>query len=295
MGQSAGKKWSGRTRFGLVLLLFLSMTSFAPHDPTLFNLLSSSEGIRNWMGIGGALVGGTLVELLGGSALWIPVLIFLRLITRRPQLTTKTYALLVFLVPLFSASLHGLFPNEPGLGLKYSGLIGMAGARWVEVSTGFWPGTGVLVWGLGYALVWVLAPAWSSALWTDVRLVVRFLARTVLHRSAKIVIQIQTLASGLMTELRFLGRNGISAWWQRTRAGMTKLWVGAAGSGGLRTRIGRRRSGKDRWKPQVLKGDWTAAEARAGGVRNDGFDTWFSGVQEWTEPQKEGSEEEGER
>ena len=63
----------GHTLLGT--LLAASILTSDLRDPTLFNQLSSSGGVRNALGIGGALIGGTLVELFGGSALLLAWLV----------------------------------------------------------------------------------------------------------------------------------------------------------------------------------------------------------------------------
>ena len=63
----------GHTMLGV--LLAVSVLTSHLHDPTLFNQLSPSGGIHNALGVGGALIGGTLVELFGASALLLAWLV----------------------------------------------------------------------------------------------------------------------------------------------------------------------------------------------------------------------------
>ncbi|MDP7318820.1 MAG: DNA translocase FtsK 4TM domain-containing protein, partial [SAR324 cluster bacterium] len=63
----------GYTTLGV--LLAVSVLTSHLHDPTLFNQLSPSGGVRNALSVGGALIGGTLVELFGGSAVLLAWLV----------------------------------------------------------------------------------------------------------------------------------------------------------------------------------------------------------------------------
>ena len=57
---------------GISVALFLSMLSADFQDPTVFNQLYPSEGVQNWAGLIGALIGGSLLEIFGPSALLLP-------------------------------------------------------------------------------------------------------------------------------------------------------------------------------------------------------------------------------
>ena len=57
---------------GIGVALFLSMLSADFQDPTVFNQLYPSEGVQNWAGLIGALIGGSLLEIFGPSALLLP-------------------------------------------------------------------------------------------------------------------------------------------------------------------------------------------------------------------------------
>jgi hypothetical protein len=63
----------GYTTLGV--LLAVSVLTSHLHDPTLFNQLSPSGGVHNALGVGGALIGGTLVELFGSSAVLLAWLV----------------------------------------------------------------------------------------------------------------------------------------------------------------------------------------------------------------------------
>ena len=49
---------------GIGVAIFLSMLSADFQDPTVFNQLYPSEGVQNWAGLIGALIGGSLLEIL---------------------------------------------------------------------------------------------------------------------------------------------------------------------------------------------------------------------------------------
>ena len=60
---------------GLGLFLLVSILSADFRDPTFFNQLYPSLGVKNWTGLMGALIGGTLLEIFGPSILLMPWLI----------------------------------------------------------------------------------------------------------------------------------------------------------------------------------------------------------------------------
>ena len=133
--------------FGLALALVSAagLLSFDLNDPTFTNLRAHSQGIANWMGLPGALVGGSLVEIFGSASLLVPLLILNWLVTshHRPPI----YAYLCWSVFLMAAvaSIHGLFrpPSLPGVG--DAGLAGWSAGYWMAITTGPWAGGALLV------------------------------------------------------------------------------------------------------------------------------------------------------
>ncbi|MCH8888606.1 MAG: DNA translocase FtsK 4TM domain-containing protein [SAR324 cluster bacterium] len=133
--------------FGLALALVSAagLLSFDLNDPTFTNLRAHSQGIANWMGLPGALVGGSLVEIFGSASLLVPLLILNWLVTshHRPPI----YAYLCWSVFLMAAvaSIHGLFrpPLLPGVG--DAGLAGWSAGYWMAITTGPWAGGALLV------------------------------------------------------------------------------------------------------------------------------------------------------
>ncbi len=67
--------------FGAIgFFLMLSIMTADFHDPTIFNQLYPFDGISNWTGLIGALIGGTLLEVFGPSSLLLPWL-FVRIVS----------------------------------------------------------------------------------------------------------------------------------------------------------------------------------------------------------------------
>ena len=60
---------------GLGFFLLVSILSSDFRDPTFFNQLYPSLGVKNWTGLMGALIGGSLLEIFGPSILLMPWLI----------------------------------------------------------------------------------------------------------------------------------------------------------------------------------------------------------------------------
>jgi hypothetical protein len=136
----------------LAVLLTASLLSFDPFDPTATNLLTPAEGIRNVLGLPGAMVGGTLVEWLGASALLIPLLILNWSVARKNRPRLRAYLFCSAALVLIASAVHGLIQPDPTARVLGAGLLGWAGAQWVAVTTGPVVGTALLVAGLAYAL-----------------------------------------------------------------------------------------------------------------------------------------------
>lgn len=85
--------------FGVSLALAMISADF--RDPTFFNQLYPAEGIRNWCSLPGALLGGTLIELLGPPAIlapWLLARIPLHRDPKRPGWVLWYYALALILM-----------------------------------------------------------------------------------------------------------------------------------------------------------------------------------------------------
>ena len=65
---------------GTGFFLMMSVYTADFQDPTVFNQLYPSNGINNWTGLIGAIIGGSLLEVFGPSALLLAWVFILSLI-----------------------------------------------------------------------------------------------------------------------------------------------------------------------------------------------------------------------
>ena len=126
---------------GIGVALFLSILSADFQDPTVFNQLYPSEGVQNWAGLIGALIGGSLLEIFGPSALLLPWL-FVRAALHQPRqisgLICTYYAfVLVFLLSIIhELALHsGLIITEALEFYLQNGYAAKLALIWLEKST----------------------------------------------------------------------------------------------------------------------------------------------------------------
>ena len=126
---------------GIGVALFLSMLSADFQDPTVFNQLYPSEGVQNLAGLIGALIGGSLLEIFGPSALLLPWL-FVRAALHQPRqisgLICTYYAfVLVFLLSIIhELALHsGLIKTEALEFYLQNGYAAKLALIWLEKST----------------------------------------------------------------------------------------------------------------------------------------------------------------
>ena len=126
---------------GTGVAIFLSMLSADFQDPTVFNQLYPSEGVQNWAGLIGALIGGSLLEIFGPSALLLPWL-FVRAALHQPRqisgLICTYYAfVLVFLLSIIhELALHsGLIKTEALEFYLQNGYAAKLALIWLEKST----------------------------------------------------------------------------------------------------------------------------------------------------------------
>ncbi len=126
---------------GIGVALFLSMLSADFQDPTVFNQLYPSEGVQNWAGLIGALIGGSLLEIFGPSAMLLPWL-FVRAALHQPRqisgLICTYYAfVLVFLLSIIhELALHsGLIKTEALEFYLQNGYAAKLALIWLEKST----------------------------------------------------------------------------------------------------------------------------------------------------------------
>ena len=126
---------------GIGVALFLSILSADFQDPTVFNQLYPSEGVQNWAGLIGALIGGSLLEIFGPSAMLLPWL-FVRAALHHPRhisgLKCPYYAfVLVFLLSIIhELALHsGLIKTEALEFYLQNGYAAKLALIWLEKST----------------------------------------------------------------------------------------------------------------------------------------------------------------
>ena len=55
----------------LGLTLFLALISFNPNDPTWNNQMTNAHKATNWLGLVGAEMSGTFMDILGQSSYWV--------------------------------------------------------------------------------------------------------------------------------------------------------------------------------------------------------------------------------
>ena len=118
-------------------LLTASIVSVDLFDPTFFHQLRPTGGISNWLGLPGALIGGTLVELLGVAALIIPWFLARPVLLAKKQHSTArvSFNALVLTMAL-CASTAKLWPATSAPDIRPSllisgGYIGDIGVNWL--------------------------------------------------------------------------------------------------------------------------------------------------------------------
>lgn len=150
MARTPTSFWPKGIGFAVGGLLLASIFSFYPQDPTLVNLRLPSGGVRNMVGLAGALSGGSLVEFLGSTSLLAPLLFLNWFTTAHRMIPGWVYSLYSVITLLSLSSLHGVLQPLKEPGLTSPGLVGLAGRAWVETiggMAGFWLGLAI------YALV----------------------------------------------------------------------------------------------------------------------------------------------
>jgi hypothetical protein len=126
--------------FGAIgFFLMLSIMTADFHDPTIFNQLYPFDGISNWTGLIGALIGGTLLEVFGPSSLLLPWL-FVRIILHYPRRISGFFGTYYALVIVFVLSIvHEIsikteILNSVDLYFWQNGYAGKLAVAWMETS-----------------------------------------------------------------------------------------------------------------------------------------------------------------
>ena len=110
-------------------------------DPTVFNQLYPSNGISNWTGLIGAIIGGSLLEVFGPSALlfaWLFIRINLHYPRRISRFSGAYYAfVLVFLLSIVhEIILRNHFIDSANLNYFWqNGYAGELALVWIESSS----------------------------------------------------------------------------------------------------------------------------------------------------------------
>jgi len=123
---------------GLGFAFLLSIMTADFQDPTVFNQLYPSAGIKNWIGLIGAITGGSLLEIFGPSVLLLPWL-FVRIFLHQPRsvsvLAGIYYAfVLVFLLSIFHelALQFALLESVNSAFLWQNGYAAKLAVKWLE-------------------------------------------------------------------------------------------------------------------------------------------------------------------
>jgi len=121
--------------FALFVFLTLSILSADFFDPTFFHQLYPIGGIKNWFGIMGALLGGTLIELFGSACLLIPWFILKIIYSPHKRIHLFYHSFLMIIsISIAHALWNPAFSKELLITtyLLHVGYIGTLGAIWLN-------------------------------------------------------------------------------------------------------------------------------------------------------------------
>ena len=125
---------------GIGFFLMISVCTADFQDPTVFNQLYPSNGISNWTGLIGAIIGGSLLEVFGPSAFlltWLFIRVNLHHPRRISRFSGTYYAfVLVFLISIFHEFLiKNLFIDSADINYFWqNGYAGKLALGWIETS-----------------------------------------------------------------------------------------------------------------------------------------------------------------
>ena len=125
---------------GTGLFLMISVCTADFQDPTVFNQLYPSNGISNWTGLIGAVIGGSLLEIFGPSALLLAWLM-IRINLHHPRRISRFFGayygfVLVFLFSIVhEIILRNHFIDSADLNYFWqNGYAGKLALGWIELS-----------------------------------------------------------------------------------------------------------------------------------------------------------------
>lgn len=121
--------------------LVISILTVDWNDPTFFNQVYPVDGIKNWFGVMGAIMGGTLIELFGPSIIlfpWFLIRISQPRVWHHSLLAAWYHAIVIILM---LSILHTLFQTQPPSGISenfffHTGYIGILGKNWLDDTMG---------------------------------------------------------------------------------------------------------------------------------------------------------------
>ena len=125
---------------GTGFFLMMSVCTADFQDPTIFNQLYPSNGISNWTGLIGAIIGGSLLEVFGPSALLLAWL-FLRINLHHPRRISRlSGAYYAFVIVFLLSIVHEIILRNhliDSADLNYfwqNGYTGKLALGWIESS-----------------------------------------------------------------------------------------------------------------------------------------------------------------
>lgn len=265
----------------LAALGLTALLGFNDRDPTLLNLLYPAHGIANPLGYPGALIAGTLLDLFGGAALLLPLLLALWGATPRDRPLAGHFALHALVLVASVATLTAQWGVPAGLGLASSGVVGLAGRTWIAASVGPWVGQALLLLAAGYALWRLLYLRALRLALRDARTFALFAWARVLDAAGAALQVARGAQRAVLARMRAVAL----ALGERLRAGVrdVRFQVRGAvlrlGSAVTRPNYGIRDVRADRWQhPPPPRSSGALASGRPG--HEDDFDAWFAPLEE---------------